>query len=430
MATFGIINIGKTERKTQMAQVNLTLEPEFLKALFLHDNGEAVKQLVEKVIDAILNAEAENKLGAALYERTGDTRTYRNGYRERELTTRVGTLNLHIPKFRNGNFSTELFLRYQRNERALMLSMMEMVIKGVSTRKVSAITETLCGSNFSATTVSNLCKELDETVTAFKERPLSRNYPFLCADATYVRVHSSTRGVISVGLFIVIGIRDDGVREILGFSVSEKESEQSWKEMFNSLKKRGLRGVRLITSDAHCGIQKAILSEFPGCNWQRCQTHFSRNVLEACPNKLVPSLKEKLRDMYDAPNLEECQRRKDAIIEEFAKSAPKAMKILEDGYFDIISVYAYPPALRKKLRTSNAIERVNEEIKRRERVIRIFPNEQSVLRLMGAILMDLHENWSQRKYMDLTELKSWGFDINKDTELEEYLQMDKNDPAA
>ncbi|WP_276874918.1 IS256 family transposase [Levyella massiliensis] len=390
-----------------MTQLNLTLEPEFLKALFLHDNGDAVKKLVERVIDAVLNAEAEEQVGAALYERTGEARTYRNGYRERSITTRVGTLELHIPKLRNGHFSTELFARYQCNERALMLSLMEMVIQGVSTRKVSAITEKLCGTQFSAQTVSQLCKELDESINVFRNRPLTKAYPFLCADATYVRQHSEDRGVISVGLFIVLGVREDGIREVLGFSVSEKESEATWKEMFQSLKNRGLQGVRLITSDAHCGIQKAIFQSFPGCAWQRCQTHFSRNVLDACPSRTVPELKIRLRDMYEAPTLDECRNRRDAILKDFSLSAPKAMKVLEQGWNDIVSVYAYPPTLRKKLRTSNAIERVNGEIKRRENVIRIFPNEASILRLMGAILMDLHENWAQRKYMDLTELCHW-----------------------
>lgn len=390
-----------------MTHIHLTLETEFLKDLFLHEKGDAVKRLVEKVVDAVLNAEAEEQVGAALYERTGEARTYRNGYRDRSLTTRVGTLNLHIPKLRDGHFSTELFMRYQRNERALMLSLMEMVVQGVSTRKVSAITEKLCGSQFSAQTVSTLCKELDVSVEAFRNRPLTHAYPFLIADATYVRQHSQDRGIISTGLFIVLGVREDGVREVLGFSVSEKESETTWKEMFQSLKDRGLQGVRLITSDAHCGIQKAIFAEFPGSAWQRCQTHFSRNVLDACPSKRVSELKVRLRDMYDAPDLEECRRRRDRICEDFACSAPKAVKVLEAGWNDIISIYAYPPSLRKKLRTSNAVERVNGEIKRRENVIRIFPNAASILRLLGAILMDLNEGWSQRQYMDLSKLCHW-----------------------
>lgn len=387
-----------------MTHINLTLELNHLKDLFIHDNGEAIKKLVEKVIDAVLNAEAEEQVGAALYERTGKARTYRNGYRNRKMTTRVGKLELRIPKLREGNFSTKLFSRYQRNERVLMLSLMEMVIQGVSTRKVSAITEKLCGSHFSAQTVSQLCKELDTAVESFRNRPLTWNYPFLCADATYVRQHSKDRGVISVGLFIVLGVREDGVREVLGFSVSEKESQTTWKEMFQSLKNRGLHGVQLITSDAHCGIQKAILEAFSGCAWQRCQTHFSRNVLEVCPGKWVPELKKRLRDMYEAPNLEECKRRRDAICADFCLKAPKSMKVLEAGWNDIVAIYAYPPSLRKKIRTSNAVERVNGEIKRRESVIRIFPNTASILRLMGAILMDLHANWELRRYMDLSIL--------------------------
>jgi putative transposase len=390
-----------------MTQIQFTLEDELVKELFLDPNQEAMKKLMEKIIDAILNAEAEEQVGAALYERTGQERTYRNGYRPRSLTTRVGSLNLHIPKLRNGNFSTELFARYQRSEKALELTLMEMVIQGVSTRRVSAITEKLCGTKFSAQTVSQLCKELDGPIKAFRERPLTASYPFICADATYTRMHDPNRGVISAGLFIVLGIREDGYREVLGFSVSEKESEETWKEMFQSLKARGLKGVRMVTSDAHCGIQKAIFAEFPGCAWQRCQTHFSRNVLDACPSRLAPELKVRLRDMYEAPTLEECRQRRDSILEDYAQTAPKAMRVLENGWNDIVSVYAFPPHLRKKLRTSNSIERLNGEVRRRESVVRIFPNEASILRLLGSVLMEKNDDWTQRRYMNLSCLESW-----------------------
>lgn len=390
-----------------MTRINLTLEPELLKDLFMHDSGDAVRKLVEKVVDAVLNAEAEEQVGLSLYERHNNGEVYRNGYRERDFTVRVGTLNLHVPKLRKGHFSTQLFARYQRSERAFILSLMEMVIQGVSTRKVSAITQKLCGTKFSAQTVSTLCKQLDEEVEAFRNRPLTASYPFILADATYVRVHSPMGAVVSVGLFIAIGIREDGVREVLGFDVSQKESEQTWKAMFQSLKKRGLRGVRLVTTDAHCGIQKAVQSEFPGCAWQRCQTHFSKNVLDACPAKLKPELKVALRDMYEAPSLEECRSRRDHILEKYADAAPKAMEVLDKGWADIVSVYALPLSMRKKLRTSNMVERLNGEVKRRESVIRIFPNIESILRLMGAILMDENEKWSQRRYMNLEELASW-----------------------
>lgn len=290
-----------------MTQIHLTLETEFLKDLFMAD------------------------IGRTLYERSDNDQIYRNGYRQRDFTVRIGTLNLHIPKLRKGHFSTQLFSRYQRNKRAFMLSLMKMVIQGVSTRKVSKITETLCGTMFSAQTVSNLCKELDTEINEFRNRPLTHDYPFIIADATYVRVHSKNYGVISVGLFIVLGIRENGVREVLAFDVYEKETKDTWKLMFKTLKERGLQGVQLITTDAHCGIQDAVKQEFPGCAWQRCQTHFSRNVLDACPANLMTNIKEQLRDMYEAPTLEECKKRKDQIVKKYSEYAPRAMKVLDNG---------------------------------------------------------------------------------------------------
>jgi len=206
-----------------------------------------------------------------------------------------------------------------------------------------------------------------------------------------VREHSKSNGVVSAGLFITIGIQEDGACEIIGFDVSEKESEQTWKNMFQSLKQRGLHGVRLVTTDAHCGIQKAVKSEFPGSAWQRCQTHFSRNILDACPAKLMPELKADIQDMYEAPTLWECRHRRDRILEKYKNTAPKALSILDRGWADIVSIYAFPPSLRKKLRTSNMVERLNEELRRRERVLRSFPNKASILRLMGAILMEENE---------------------------------------
>ncbi|WP_435029653.1 transposase [Levyella massiliensis] len=198
-----------------MTQIHLNLEPELLKALFMHDSGDAVRKLVEKVVDAVLNAEAEEEVGLSLYERHDNGEAYRNVYRARDFTVCVGTLHLHVPKLRKGHFSTQLFARYQRSERAFMLSLMEMVIQGVSTRKVFAITEKLCGTQFSAQTVSMLCKQLDEEINAFRNRPLTASYPFIIADATYVREHSKSNGVVSAGLFITIGIQEDGACEII-----------------------------------------------------------------------------------------------------------------------------------------------------------------------------------------------------------------------
>lgn len=386
-----------------MAQINLTLDEEIVKGLFLGGSEAAMKELLEKVIDAILQKEVEAQIGAGSYERSEERQCYRNGYRERSLTTRVGALTIQIPKLREGTFTTELFGRYQRNEQALMLTLMEMVVKGVSTRKISAITEQLCGTKFSAQTVSSLCQMLDPEIKAFRERPLTGPYPFVCCDAIYMRTHQDRR-VDSTALLIAIGVNGEGKREVLGFDVMKSESTGSWKVFFQGLLDRGLSGVELVTSDAHCGIKAAIKEKFCGAAWQRCQTHFSRNVLERCPKGIREEVHRALNDMYNAPDLESCKERLQAILEQYGEVAKAAMQVLEEGFYDVISIYALPPHYRKKLRTSNSLERLNEELRRRERVIRIFPNQESLIRLMGAILLEQHEAWiSGRTYIRMDD---------------------------
>lgn len=386
-----------------MTQINITLEEEILKDLFMGNREKSVTILLEQVINAVLSKQASEQLNAQPYERSEDRLTYRNGYRERELTTRVGTLTLRIPKFRNGSFSTELFSSYQRSEQALILSMMEMVVQGVSTRKVSEITETLCGTSFSKTTVSALCKDLDPIVDSFRNRPLNGHYPFVFVDAIYMRVREAHR-VRPKGLLVATGVNSEGNREVLGFTVADGESEISWSEFFDTLKARGLKNVDHITSDNHGGLRKAIKKHFVTAVWQRCQTHFSKNMLDKTPKKLQPEMKQALNDMYNAPDIEKAKARKMQIIEQFEKSAPKAVSLLDESFDEVTAVFNHPEKYRKRLRTSNSIERLNEELRRRERVIRIFPNEDSLIRLMGAILIEQHEKWvSGKKYLDMTE---------------------------
>jgi len=386
-----------------MTQINITLEEEILKDLFMGNREKSMTILLEQVINAVLNKQASEQLNAEPYERNDDRVTYRNGYREREMTTRVGTLTLRVPKFRDGTFSTELFNSYQRSEQALILSMMEMVVQGVSTRKVSEITETLCGTSFSKSTVSALCKDLDPIVGSFRSRPLNRRYPFVIVDAIYMRAREA-HSVRAKGLLIATGVNSEGNREVLGFTVADGESEISWSEFFEGLKARGLKNVDHITSDNHGGLRNAIKKHFGTAVWQRCQTHFSKNMLDKTPKKLQPEMRQALNDMYNAPDIEKAKIRKAQITEQFEKSAPKAVSLLDESFDDVTAVFNHPEKYRKRLRTSNSIERLNEELRRRERVIRIFPNEDSLMRLMGAILIEQHEKWvSGKKYLDMTE---------------------------
>lgn len=385
-----------------MAQFNITLTEEHLHGLFV-SNGrdEAFAKLLEEIFNQVLLAQSTEQLCAAPYERTENRTAYRNGTYDRSLTTRVGTLELHIPRHRYGEFSTELFERYQRSEQALILAMMEMVVNGVSTRKVELITEELCGKKFSKSTVSALCKKLDPLVHDFRTRPLDSHYPFVLVDAIYLKVRVDNR-VQSRGLLVAIGVNEEGYREIIGFQVANTESETSWGEFFESLKERGLKDVHLVTSDNHKGLVNAVQKHFQGATWQRCQTHFSRNMLDQTPKTLQPKLKEELRQLYEAVNLESAKNVRNHIIATYETKAPRAVALLDEAFDDITAVLILPLKYRKRLRTTNGVERLNQEIRRRERVIRIFPNEASVIRLMGALLMEQSEKWQTgRKYFEM-----------------------------
>jgi putative transposase len=385
-----------------MAQYNITITEELLHGLFL-SNGrdEAFSKLLEEIFNQVLLAQSTEQIRAQPYERTEERTAYRNGFRDRQLTTRVGTLTLRVPRHRDGQFSTELFARYQRSEQALVLAMMEMVINGVSTRKVEQITEELCGKKFSKSTVSALCKSLDPMVEAFRTRPLKCHYPFLMVDAIYVKVRENGR-VQSRGLLIAIAVNEEGHREIIGFQLANSESESSWGEFFSSLIDRGLKNVDLVTSDDHKGLVNAVRRHFQGASWQRCQTHFSRNMLDHTPKALQPEVKEELRRLYESVDLESARKVRDQIIQTYEDKAPKATALLDEAFDDITAVLALPLKYRKRLRTTNGVERLNQEIRRRERVIRIFPNAASVIRLMGALLMEQDEKWQTgRKYFDM-----------------------------
>jgi len=324
-----------------------------------------------------------------------------------KLTTRVGTLTLRIPRLRNGKFSTEMFARYQRSEQALVLAMMEMVINGVSTRKISLVTEELCGAQFSKSTVSELCKNLDPVVESWNHRPLKERYPFVVVDAMVTKVREEGR-VRARGLLIAFGVNMQGYRELLGFWVGDSESEASWSEFFTDLKHRGLRGVELIVSDQHSGLVKAIRTHYQGVTWQRCQTHFMRNILDKTPKTLKEELYPKIRAIFDAPDLQTARLLFSKTVEAYQDKAPRAIETLENGFDDATAVLMLPAKYRKRLRTTNAMERLNQEVRRRERVIRIFPNRESLARLIGALLIEFDEKWSSgRRYFDMAEFESW-----------------------
>src|SRR5664280_1906328 len=361
-----------------------------------------LRGLVQRTVQQVLEAEMTSFLGAGSYERTGDRRGWRNGYKPRTLKTRVGELELTVPKDRDGEFQTELFERYQRSEKALVLAMLQMYVEGVSTRKVSAITEALCGLEVSKSQVSALTQKLDAEIAAWRERPLTEEYPYLIFDARYEKVRRGG-SVVSQGVLVAIGISALGYREVLGCWIAESESEASWGAVFAELKQRGLSGVSYVVSDDHAGMVKAIERHFQGAVWQRCQVHFVRNALSLCSRQQRPQVLRLMKAVTEASTREAAKAALAAAIKELEQKAPKVARLLEESGEEILGVYALPEAHRKRMRTTNLLERQNQELKRRTRVVRVFPHEQSCLRLVAALLMETNQEWMGRIYLSMEE---------------------------
>ena len=382
-----------------MTQLNLTLDQEELLVLLSGNREKAFKHLVEKILNQVLLAESAEQLRAENYERSSSRTDYRNGTRERELTTKIGTIILEVPRHRNQPFHTMLFELYQRNEAALITTMVEMVVNGVSTRKVSNVIETLCGKEVSKSTVSEACKTLDAEVKAFKTRPLDYNdFPYLMIDATYFKTRENHR-IVSKAMMIAIGITEEGRKEIIGLDVYDDESNETWLDFLIGLKKRGLKNPIMVTSDAHLAIRHAITQVFPGTAWQRCQFHFIRNILDAAPKTQKAGLEIEMKDIFKNSTAEGARKKMNEVANDYREIAPNSVNILETGFEDVLTVYNLPEEMRIALRTSNCIERLNGELKRRSNVIRIFPNKASILRLMGAVAIDYNDALLSKRMM-------------------------------
>ncbi len=385
-----------------MADYDIKLKKADLVALL--SENDAVADLLGVVLNQVLEAQMTEHLGVDKHEQSSERQGYRNGYRERKLYTRVGPLTLRVPQTRDGSFSTEIFKRYQRSEQAFVLGLMEMYLQGVSTRKVTKVTEELCGVSFSKSTVSQLSLELDRKLSAWRNRPLhDKKYPFLIVDALVVDVRRNN-AIRSTGCLIVYGVNEQGYREPLDLLLADSENEASWDELFKKLKQRGLNGVDLVVSDDHAGLVNAVKRQFQGAMWQRCQVHFIRNILGHSARHHRKDVANDLRLVFQAENHDMALKLSKDFIEKYASKAQKAVDNFERGFEDALTILSLPQVYRKRLRTSNLAERMNEEIRRRQRVIRIFPNEASALRLVGSILADTYEEWqSGVRYFDMTE---------------------------
>lgn len=393
-----------------MAQINITLNQEEILEVLSKNRDEAFKIIVQKILDQIMLAESNEILKAEPYQRTSFRTDFRNGFRDRELVTRIGKITLHVPRHRNVPFKTMIFDNYTRSEGALISTMMEMVIQGVSTRKISEVTKILCGQEFSKSTVSQICKALDEIVCGFRDRPIEKYYPFLITDATYFKVRSQHR-VTSKAFMIAIGITEEGIKEVVGFGVYDNESHNTWSSFYESLKKRGMLSPKMIVSDAHKGEKTAIGKVYPDSPWQRCQVHLRKNITEHIQKKYVAGIGSELTEMFNAKTLEEARKIRDQIICDHEDVAPEAMEILDEGFDDAMTVMELPHQMRSVLRSTNHLERLNGMLKARSKIIKIFPNEESVNRLMGAVLIEIHDKiqlntqgiYTKRAYSQIDE---------------------------
>jgi putative transposase len=373
----------------------------------LLDDAGFLAEVVQRVLQELLEAEMTEHVGAAPYERAAGRKGHRNGHKPRALRTRVGTLNLLVPQDREGTFSTRLFARYQRNEKALCLALMEMYVEGVSTRKVKDITEALCGTSFSKSLVSSLAGSLDAELRAWRERRLEGTaYPYLFVDARYEKVRVGHR-IVSQGVLIVSAVRDDGFREIVGVQVADTESEATYQDLLRSLKARGLKGVELVVSDDHEGLKAAVFRHFQGASWQRCQVHYARNLLGMVGAKSRKELAADLRAVFAATSSEQALGIASKVARRWREEGhEKVAEHIEEHVEECLSCLAFPESHRRRIRTTNGQERLNQEIKRRTRVVRIFPNSQACLRLVSALAVEQSEEWvTGRRYLDMRELE-------------------------
>jgi len=370
---------------------NCTLPTEYLE--LLAENGlEGLPEMVRVMVNQAMQFERENYLNARAYERSEDRTGYANGYKPKTVNTRVGKVTFAIPQVREGNFYPHSLEKGLRSERALMLALAEMYVQGVSTRKVAAITEQLCGTSISAAQVSRAAKMLDEELEAWRNRPLGET-PYLFLDARYEKVRQGG-SVRDAAILIASGVKRDGKRAILGVSLSLSEAEEHWRTFLESLIARGLSGVELIVSDDHAGLQAARKVFFTGILWQRCLFHLQQNAQSYVPRKsMQKQVAEDIRMIFNAPSREKAEEYLAEIVKKYAQIAPKLADWMEVNLPEGFSFFAFPVSHWKRIRTSNCLERVSQEVKRRTRVVRVFPNESSCLRLVSAILMEIGEDW-------------------------------------
>ena len=369
----------------------------------LNENGfEAYSQVLRILLNEAMKLEREEVLNAQLYQRTDDRQGYANGYKPRTLDTRIGKITVDVPQVRGQvRFYPSALERGCRSERALKVAIAEMYVKGISTRRVNDVLEKLCGLQISSTQVSRVARLLDEEILEWNSRPLG-GIPYLVLDARYEKVRHGG-SVVSCAVLMAAGVDTEGRRSLLGTSVSLSEAEPHWRDFLRQLQERGLTGVVYIVSDDHKGLKAALEARMPAVAWQRCQCHLQRNAMAYVPKVAMrKQVHADIRDIFNAPDRREADRRLEVCIDKYRRCAPKLAEWMEQSIPEGLTVLALPQEHRKRMRTTNMLERLNEEVKRRTRVAGLFPNEASLLRLAGAILMETDEDWQTgKRYLNM-----------------------------
>jgi putative transposase len=401
----------------------MTIE-ELAGKMLADEHGDWLREAVAFLAEALMEAEVEAACGAGYRERSLERVTQRNGYRVRPFKTRVGELELAIPRLRQGSYFPSFLEPRKVSEQALVACVQEAYVNGVSTRKVDRLVEALGLAGMSKDQVSRLCRALDERVDAFRQRPLDGAYPYLWLDAKVEKVRESGR-VQRKALVVAYGVHEKGIREVLAIDVGPAETEAFWREFLRSLVKRGLAGVQIVVSDAHEGLKKAI-AQVLGCPWQRCSVHFLRETLGHCPKDAQGMVAAAIRPIFNAADEVEARRLLGETVERLERPLPKVAQMLVDAEDDLLAFYSFPTSHRSKLRSTNPLERVNREIGRRTDVVGIFPNDQALLRLAGALLIEQNDDWLvTRRYLSEDSMAEL---LTAQTERDEERQKEPQPP--
>lgn len=390
-------------------ELRIGLQELLRKAQLEHDT-DFLREGVRAISQSLMELEVEQHVGAGRHERTTERTDQRNGYRDREWDTRVGTVDLKVPRTREGNYFPSLLEPRRKAERALSAVVQEAYVHGVSTRKVDELVQALGMSGISKSQVSRLCEALDAEVQRFRERPLTASYPYVWLDASYVKARQDGQ-VVSLAVVIAIGLNaESGQREVLGLDVGPSEDGAFWLSFLRSLVARGLSGVRLVTSDSHQGLKAAIEAVLQGAGWQRCRVHFMRNALAKVPKEAQQMVGATIRTVFAQPDAESARQQWRRVADGFRERFPKLAALMDEAEEDVLAYAAFPKEHWQKIWSNNPLERLNKEVKRRTEVVGIFPNEASVIRLVGAVLNEQHDEWQVgKRYFgagSLTKLES------------------------